>query len=178
MRKPDVRAYMERRGVPRADKPDSTDLCFVEGQDYTEWVEAHGVRRTPGTIETPDGAVVATHDGVHRFTVGQRKGIRGWDGTARYVLKVIPERAAVVVGTAEESAHREVRLAEVRWLVREVPARAEVKLRYRHAGVQAAVFAHGDRATLLLDEPQRGVAPGQAAVLYVGERVVGGGFIM
>lgn len=178
MRKPEVREFMKARGFESAQKPDSTDLCFVEGRDYTEWVESHGVTRQPGTIETPDGTVVGHHDGIHRFTVGQRKGIGGWDGKARYVLRVVPERAAVIVATAEESMQREVTIREVRWFTSEPPARAHVKLRYRHSGVDCSIDATGERATLLLDEPQRGVAPGQAAVFYVGDRVVGGGFIV
>jgi tRNA-specific 2-thiouridylase len=177
-KKPDVREFMAKRGITSAHKPDSTDLCFVEGQDYTEWVESHGVAKKPGTIETPDGAVVGEHDGIHRFTVGQRRGIKGWDGTARYVLRVVEERSAVVVGTAEESALREVRVQELRWFVKTPPERAHVKLRYRHSGVDCRIACEGSAATLTLDEPQRGAAPGQAAVFYVGERVVGGGFIV
>ncbi|MBL8681444.1 MAG: tRNA 2-thiouridine(34) synthase MnmA [Myxococcales bacterium] len=178
MRKPDVRAYMEARGIVSAQKPDSTDLCFVEGQDYTEWVESHGVARRAGTVETLDGTVVATHDGIHRFTVGQRRGITGWDGKARYVLRVIADRGAVVVGTNEEAETRHVRVNELRWLTSARPERAEVKLRYKHKGVGCTIVAKGETAELLLDEPQRGAAPGQAAVFYVGERVVGGGFIV
>ncbi len=178
LRKPDVRAYLSARGVPRADKPDSTDLCFVEGQDYGAWVEAHGVEPRPGPIETADGAVLGSHDGVHRFTVGQRKGVPGVDGVARYVLRVVPERSAVVVAPAAESVRSEVRISEARWLVREIPARAHVRLRYRHAGVGARLREDSSGLVLLLDEPTRGVAPGQAAVLYDGERVLGGGFIV
>jgi|LNFM01.1.fsa_nt_gb tRNA-specific 2-thiouridylase len=177
-RKPDVRAYMAERGIVSAQKPDSTDLCFVEGQDYTEWVESHGVARLPGTIETPDGTVVGSHDGVHRFTVGQRRGIAGWDGKARYVLRVVADRGAVIVGTTDEASARTVTVREVRWLTATPPSRAEVKLRYRHAGVGCSIAASGDEAVLELDSPQRGAAPGQAAVFYVGDRVVGGGFIV
>jgi tRNA-specific 2-thiouridylase len=178
-KKPDVRAWMEKRGLFGAHKPDSTDLCFVEGQDYTEWVESHGVRTQPGPIETPDGTVVGQHQGIHRYTVGQRKGIGGWDGTTRYVLRIVAERSAVIVGTAEECAQREVMLEEVRWLVDDPPEHAIVKLRYRHGGVRCTIErTSATRATLRLDQAQRGVAPGQAAVLYVGDRVVGGGFIV
>ncbi len=178
LRKPEVRAFLAARGVPTADKPDSTDLCFVEGEDYGSWVEGHGVDPRPGPIETPDGALLGTHNGLHRFTVGQRKGIPGVDGVARYVLRVVPERAAVIVATAAESVYSEVRVSEARWLVRTPPERVHVKLRYRHAGVGARVRAVTDGLTLTLDEPTRGVAPGQAAVFYVDERVVGGGFIV
>jgi tRNA-specific 2-thiouridylase len=176
--KSEVRARMADRGIAVAHKPDSTDLCFVEGEDYSEWVEARGVAKRPGPIETVDGAVVGSHDGIHRFTVGQRRGVPAWDGTARYVLRVVQERGAVIIGTAEQSATRAVRLQELRWLCARPPRRALVKLRYRHQGVACDIDASGSTATLTLDEPQRGVAPGQAAVLYDGARVVGGGFIV
>jgi tRNA-uridine 2-sulfurtransferase len=177
--KEEVRAYAARRGLANAYKPDSTDLCFVEGQDYANWLEAHGgaaVAR-PGPVETPDGTVVGTHAGIQRFTVGQRR-VVGAAGAARYVLRIVPERGAVVVGSAQQATVTRARLHEVRWLADTVPAEVTAKLRYKHPGVQARVESLGDGSVeLVLAEPQRGVAPGQAAVLYYGARVIGGGFI-
>ena len=176
--KPEVRGEAAREGLCNADKPDSTDLCFVEGDGYARFVE----RRAPevtrsGPIETADGAVVGEHHGVHAFTVGQRRGT-GAGGVPRYVLRIVPERAAVIVGTAEEATRRTFEVSGVRWLMAEPPSEVRVKIRYRHPGVEARVDAFdGDRATLSLTEPQRGVSPGQAAVLYDGDRVVGGGWI-
>jgi tRNA-specific 2-thiouridylase len=178
--KHEARAYAARRGLVNAAKPDSTDLCFVEGGDYAAWVEAHGgaARARPGVIETVDGREVGRHDGIHHFTVGQRRGIGAVDGVPRYVLRIVPERDAVVVGTAEEARMARVRVEGVRWLVDAPPAEVTAKLRYRHAGVPARVERGDDGAVVLaLAEPQRGVAPGQAAVLYDGARVVGGGWI-
>jgi tRNA-specific 2-thiouridylase len=179
--KPQVRAYAERRGVPRFDKPDSTDLCFVEGQSYGDWVEKHGVAPRSGPIENIDGTQVATHDGLHKFTVGQRRGTGKGNESARYVLKIIPERNAVVIGSSEQATQREVVVGELRWFDDAAPADAVVKLRYRHEGVRCRVVSREDdlrQATVVLEQPQRGVAPGQAAVFYDGDRVLGGGFIL
>lgn len=179
--KHDVRAYAERRGLINAHKPDSTDLCFTEGQDYAQWVEAHGgpERARPGVIVTTDGRTVGRHEGIHRFTVGQRRGLGAIDGVPRYVLRIVPEQNAVIVGTAEEARVNRVQLSEVRWLCDPVPAEVTVRLRYRHPGVQARIEQQEDgTVSLLLAEPQRGVAPGQAAVMYYGSRVVGGGWIV
>lgn len=175
--KPSVREKAERAGLVNASKPDSTDLCFVEGGGYADFIsERLAAPPRAGTVELSDGTVVGHHDGVHRFTVGQRRGT-GAGGPARYVLRVVPERAAVIVGEASEAAATTVVANEARWLAR-VPERAQVKLRYRQPGAGCAVVdAAGDAFTLRLDAPQRGVAPGQAAVLYDGDRVVGGGFI-
>ncbi len=176
--KPEVRGEAAREGLCNADKPDSTDLCFVEGDDYARFVEqrAPEVAR-PGPIETADGVAVGSHRGVHAFTVGQRRGT-GAGGAPRYVLRIVPDRAAVIVGSAEEAERETFEVSGVRWLTAEPPREVRAKIRYRHPGVEARVErVEGDRVTLTLAEPQRGVSPGQAAVLYDGERVVGGGWI-
>jgi tRNA-specific 2-thiouridylase len=183
MTKAEVRGYMRGRGLAVADKPDSTDLCFVEGQDYAAWVDAHtdDVARPPprpGTIETGDGRVVGAHRGIHRFTVGQRRGVGAVDGVPRYVLRIVPDRATVVIGTAEEATVSRAAVRDVRWLVDSRPSRVVAKLRYKHSGVGAVIEAAPDGGvSLALEQPQRGVAPGQAAVFYDGDRVVGGGWL-
>ena len=176
--KPDVRAYAEKLGLTNAQKPDSTDLCFVEGGDYSKFVESHGGASKPGVIETAGGDVVGTHDGVHKFTVGQRRGLGAIGGAPKYVLRIVPDRNAVVVGAAEEATVSRAPLRDVRWLTDTVPPEVTAKVRYRHPGVRARI-EHGDNGAveLVMDVPQRGVSPGQAAVLYDGGRVVGGGWI-
>lgn len=179
MHKDEARRMAAEAGLRVASKPDSTDLCFVEGDDYTSFVASRATTLgPPGTLETVDGRVVGTHQGVHAFTPGQRRGV-GAAGVPRYVLRIIHERAAVIVGTAEESLSDTVRVEALRWLT-EAPTTEglRVKIRYRHPGVDvAAMHVEGDVATLRLAEAQRGVAPGQAAVLYQGDRVVAGGWI-
>lgn len=177
MYKPEVREVAREMGLANADKPDSSDLCFIEGARYGDFVAARSAEKPrPGTIEDPDGHTLGTHEGVHNFTVGQRRGV-GAGGAPRYVLRIIPERAAVVVGDAEASRAQGATLSDLRWIGAARPSRVLARLRYRHAGAWASVEADGPRATLRFDEPQRGVAPGQAAVLYDGDRVVGGGWI-
>jgi tRNA-uridine 2-sulfurtransferase len=178
MTKPEARAEAERAGLTNAAKPDSTDLCFVEGGNYASFVEKHAPDAArSGPIETLDGAVVGEHRGVHAYTVGQRRGT-GAGGAPRYVLRIVPERAAVVVGSADEATRAELSLSNVRWLGEAVPDAVRVKIRYRHPGVEGRVTrVEGDRATVTLAAPQRGVSPGQAAVMYAGDRVVGGAWI-
>jgi tRNA-specific 2-thiouridylase len=179
--KDEVRRHGVRFGLANAAKPDSTDLCFVEGSDYAAWVDAHrpADRALPseGPLETVDGRVVGQHSGVHRYTVGQRRGLGAVDGEPKYVLRIVTERNAVVIGSDDEARTDRVALLEPRWLVEEVPAEATARLRYRHAGVRAKIERGPDGVSLALATPQRGAAPGQAAVLYDGDRVVGGGWI-
>lgn len=175
--KPEVRELARGIGLPNADKPDSTDLCFIEGGRYAEFVAARAPQAArPGVIEDLQGRAVGSHEGVHQFTVGQRRGV-GAGGVPKYVLKIIPERDVVVIGDAVESRATGATLSEVRWLCAEPPARVRARLRYRHEGVFAEVLREGADVSLRFEEPQRGVAPGQAAVLYDGDRVVGGGWI-
>ncbi|MFO0628276.1 MAG: tRNA 2-thiouridine(34) synthase MnmA [Polyangiales bacterium] len=173
--KPEVRAIAADIGLCNAEKPDSTDLCFLEGRSYADFI-AQRVVTTPGPIEDADGRVVGQHDGVHAFTVGQRRGV-GAGGAPRYVLRIVPDRSAVIVGDDAQSRARGARLEGFRWLTATPPARVRARLRYRHPGVEADIDATGDTAVLRFEAPQRGVAPGQAAVLYDGARVVGGGWI-
>ncbi len=176
--KPEVRAYAERCGLSNARKPDSTDLCFVEGTDYASWVEAHGVQPKAGTIERADGSVVGTHDGIHRFTVGQRRGLGAIGGEPKYVLRIVTDRDAVVVGSSTEALVDRASLHDVRWLVDRVPDEVTAKVRYRHPGVPARVERRSDGGVdLVFSQPLRGVSPGQAAVLYDGTHVLGGGWI-
>ena len=178
MVKPEVRALAASAGLANAQKPDSVDLCFLEGEAYAAFVARQGgAPARPGNVETVTGEVVGRHQGVHAFTPGQRRGI-GAAGAPRYVLRVVPERAAVVVGYDAQSRRSDATLVGFRWLGGARPERVRARIRYRHDGVGARVEPAADGgARLWFDEPQRGVAPGQAAVLYDGERVVGGGWI-
>jgi tRNA-specific 2-thiouridylase len=177
MTKPEVRALAAAAGLVNADKPDSVDLCFLEGEAYPDFVARHGgVYTRPGNIETVAGEVVGRHEGVHAFTPGQRRGL-GAGGSPRYVLKIVPERDAVVVGDDAQTRSDGAGLVGFRWLTDARPARVRARIRYRHLGVEATLSEGGGHARLHFDSPQRGVAPGQAAVLYVDDRVVGGGWI-
>lgn len=186
-RKQDVRTQAAARGLPNALAPDSQELCFVPGGDHGAVVERRaaalglpleGLR--PGPVVDEAGREVGEHQGIHRVTVGQRRGlqIRGTD--KRYVLRVLPQTRTVVVGDADAAQVRRLHLDELQDL--ELPPaggslRALVQFRHRSPPVLATVHVGEGRATVELDEPVGAAAPGQAAVIYDGERVRGGGWI-
>ncbi|MDE3156964.1 MAG: tRNA 2-thiouridine(34) synthase MnmA [Acidobacteriota bacterium] len=179
--KPAVRQYARERRLPVADKPDSQEICFVPGHDYASFVATRdpSVRR-PGAIVTQEGAVLGRHEGVHRFTVGQRKGLGLSSPAPLYVLELRAEESTVVVGPREALARTTLTASEVNWMVDEpsgaLPVTAQI--RYRHPAAPARVEAIGPaRARVTFDEPQSAITPGQAVVFYDGDRVVGGGWI-
>ena len=186
--KPETRALAERFGLPVADKPDSQDICFVPGGSYARVVEKlRPGAADPGEIVDLDGRVLGRHDGIIGFTIGQRRGL-GIGGVADplYVLRLEPETRRVVVGPREALACERVRVEELNWLDAEAPSgealagqgrAVTVKLRSTQEPAPARIVADRAGATILLDQPQYGIAPGQAAVVYDGTRVLGGGWI-
>jgi tRNA-specific 2-thiouridylase len=186
LHKPETRALAERFGLVVADKPDSQDICFVPTGSYASVVE----KLRPGAIEPGeivhvDGRVMGRHEGIIHYTIGQRKGLgiggqKGEGGDPLYVVRLDPASHRVVVGPKSALARDRVLVREVNWLG--APGangiRAEVKLRSAQPATAATVFATSDgSAEVVLDEPQFGVAPGQACVFYQGDRVLGGGWI-
>jgi tRNA-uridine 2-sulfurtransferase len=177
-----VRDYARARGLPVADKPDSQEICFVPDNDYAGFVERQlPAPLRPGIVTDLTGRVVGHHDGVHRFTVGQRKGLRLSSTEPMYVVEIRPEDAAVVVGAHGDLERESCVVGEVNWVSGQSPAaplRVGVQIRHRHDPAAATVTALGDgRASVRFDFPARAVAPGQAAVFYVGDDVLGGGWI-
>lgn len=179
-RKEEIRALARRMGLPVAAKRDSQEICFVPDRDHARLVRQRAGPGAEGEIVTTAGKRVGYHTGLENFTVGQRKGLGVALGTRQYVVRIEPEIRRVVVGSWEELACRELTAAGVNWLV-EPPTqtfRAEVKIRYRSAAFPAWVEPLEDaRFRVCFDQPCYGVAPGQAAVLYDGPRVLGGGWI-
>jgi len=180
--KAEVRALAGRAGLATAEKAESQEICFVTDGDAARFVELRcpGAAR-PGDVVDAAGTVLARHPGVHHFTVGQRRGL-GFAGPApAYVVRLEAGRARVVVGSADEASAADFGVESVRWVAGApppAPARYRVRVRHRHAGEMGIVSGRGDgRAEVQLEVPVRGVAPGQAAVFYDGDEVVGGGRI-
>jgi tRNA-specific 2-thiouridylase len=181
-RKEEVRAVAREAGLAVADKPDSVEICFVPDGDHGSLIRRHRPgRETAGPVVDTSGAVLAEHAGIEYFTVGQRKGLGFAAGRRRYVLRVLPETNAVVVGDREELLAAGLTASGVNWLLEEPPAgplRCEAKIRYRHPAAAAAVTPLPDGgARVEFAEPQSAVTPGQAVVFYDGARVLGGGWI-
>ena len=176
--KTDVRREAQRRGLAVADKPDSHDICFIPDGDTRAYL-AQRLGSQPGPIRDEGGALVGRHQGTYGFTVGQRKGLAigrpAPDGRPRYVLDVQPVGGTVVVGPAEHLAVRRVEADGARWCgsAPSAPVRVLAQVRAHGDPVPALARVTGSEVTVELDEPLRGVAPGQALVLYDGTRVIG-----
>jgi tRNA-specific 2-thiouridylase len=180
-RKERVRAIAREAGLGVADKPDSVEICFVPAGDHAALIRArHPERVTAGRIVDTAGNVLGEHDGIERFTVGQRKGLGIAASSRRYVLAIVPANNEVIVGDKEQLLASGLRASQVNWLIDEPsgPMRCEVKIRYRHVAVPGTVTAlPGGAAQVELEVAQSAVTPGQAVVFYRGERVLGGGWI-
>lgn len=180
--KTSVRAHARRLGLDVAGKPDSQEICFVPDGDYAAFVERQaGAATRPGTVAAIDGRVLGTHQGVHRFTVGQRKGLGLSSTDPLYVVEIRPEEARVVVGPREALDREGLTASGVNW-VSGVPEAAwrevAAQIRHRHQAAPARVRAiDAERAEVRFDRPQPAVTPGQAVVFYDGDEVVGGGWI-
>jgi len=180
--KREVRERARALGLATADKPESQEICFVPDGDYASVVERVRPEGLPGEGEVVDGSgrVLGRHGGVHRFTVGQRRGLGIAADRRLYVTALDAARNRVVVGGEEELDAPVAHVEAVHWIAGEPPpegTRASVRVRYRHAGAPARLEPQGDGALVRFEEPVRAVTPGQAAVFYQGDVVLGGGWI-
>jgi tRNA-uridine 2-sulfurtransferase len=187
MTKPEVRELARKHKLVIAEKPDSQEICFVPGGDYKRFLEAYLSEQGDkpadigGEVVTTDGKVIGEHAGVHNFTVGQRKGLGVATGSPLYVIQIKNESRQVVVGKDEELYSRTLLARRVNLIsaaeLRE-PMRVLVKIRHKHQAAPAMIESAGqDEVLVTFDEPQRALTPGQAAVFYDGDIVVGGGWI-
>ena len=182
MTKDEVRAHARRLGLPNWDKPDSQQICFIPDGDHKAFVARKGGAGPAGEILDEQGRVLGQHPDTHHFTVGQRKGVPAVGGAdPRFVLRIDVATGRVHVGPRVELGRRELRVADARWLgpVRagDQPLACDVQIRH-HASAHAATItagAHGVRVEL--ERPVEAVAPGQAAVFFRGDEVLGGGWI-
>jgi tRNA-specific 2-thiouridylase len=192
MQKPAVRQMAAEAGLELAQKPDSQEICFIPGGDYSAFIAAYldeqgeAVPDSAGELVTAGGEVVGRHEGIHGFTVGQRKGLGGSLAVApnsgpKYVLAIHPDSHKVTVGADEQLMSRDLRANRLNWISvvgLEGEMRVRVKIRHRHEPTWATLRADEDCVTAMFDEPQRAITPGQSAVFYDGDEVVGGGWIV
>ncbi len=183
--KDEVRARARALGLPVADKAESREICFVTDDNARRFLRDtlghHDAATSPGPIVDETGTVIGTHDGYADFTVGQRRGLGIARGVPQYVERIDPDTRTVHVGSDAALWSRRVILDQVNWVSIEAPSerlRATVKVRYLHAAAAADVRPlPGGRVEVTFDEPQRALTPGQSAVFYDAERVLGGGLI-
>lgn len=182
--KAETRRLAERFGLPVARKPDSQELCFAPSGDAGGFVRAQApsLVHAGGEVVDPTGRVIGEHDGTFAFTVGQRRGLGVAAGTPVYVLELDPGANRVVVGPGELLARRGLHADRVRWVAGDPPSdgpfEAQVRIRYRGEDAPAVVTPDGERLTVEFRTPQRGVAPGQSAVVYRGDELLGGARIV
>ena len=187
MKKPAVRDLAENHGLELAQKPDSQEICFIPGGSYSQFLRAYlneQGRELPdsaGDLVASNGDVLGRHEGIHSFTVGQRKGLGISSPQPLYVLNIHPDSHAVQVGTDDQLLSRTLVADRLNWVSipepRE-PIRVSIKIRHRHEPAPATLrMAGANRIEAEFDEPQRAITPGQSAVFYQGDEVSGGGWI-
>ncbi|MGI9101344.1 MAG: tRNA 2-thiouridine(34) synthase MnmA [Terriglobales bacterium] len=188
LRKPEVRELARQHGLALAEKPDSQEICFVPTGDYKQFIDAYLAEQgeslpdTAGELVTTTGEVIGTHTGIHNFTVGQRKGLGVATGSPLYVIELRGDKRQVVVGSGDELYTNTMRVRRLNWIAVErlrEPLRTAVKIRNRHEPAPALLEpVADDEVKVTFDQPQRAVTPGQAAVFYEADIVVGGGWIV
>ncbi len=191
--KPEVRELAHQYGLALSEKPDSQEICFIPGGDYKQFLTAYLAEQgeplpeTAGELVTSRGEVLGRHEGIFNFTVGQRKGLGVSSPSPLYVLRIDPASHQVTVGSNEELVSSTLRARGLNWIsIPELtgPMRVKIKIRHRHEPAWATLEpspsapAGVDEVVATFDEPQRAVTPGQSAVFYDGDEVVGGGWIV
>jgi len=187
MTKPEVRELARKQGLALAEKPDSQEICFIPGGDYKRFIDAYlaesgeALPDTAGELVTTSGEVIGEHNGIHNFTVGQRKGLGVATGSPLYVIQISGAHKQVIVGSDDHLYSRTLRAHRVNLIsvddLRE-PMRVSVKIRHRHEPAPATLEKiAADEVLVTFDQPQRAITPGQAAVFYADDTVVGGAWI-
>ncbi len=188
MTKPAVRELARESGIASADKPDSQEICFIPGGDYKSFITAYLEEQnetlpdSAGELVSAGGAKLGAHEGIHGFTIGQRKGLGVSSPTPLYVIQIDPATHKVTLGADDELATLKLRANRLNWIsIAELraPMRVRAKIRHRHEPAWATLEPSGEgEVVATFDEPQRAVTPGQSAVFYEDDEVVGGGWIL
>ena len=178
--KEEIRSIARKLGLKVADKEDSQEICFVPGKDYKAFLKDRGEIFQPGGFYDMAGTYLGPHEGIELFTIGQRKGLPGGAGTPRYVIDIDAATGRVVLGGEDDLLCEEFTANRVNWHIEapSTPLKISVKVRHGHTGDEAEITAGPDNTAVIRPLGQlRAVTPGQAAVFYDGDRVVGGGWI-
>lgn len=177
-----VRNIAEKNGFINANKPDSQDICFVPDGDYASVIEKYTGRICmPGNFVDTEGNIMGQHKGIIHYTLGQRKGLGIAAGKPVYVCEIRPQTREVVLGNPEDLMSRDVYVSDFNWISGNAPGgriRCTAKVRYRQSEQPAVLSVEGDIVHIVFDQPQRAITPGQAAVVYDGDVVLGGGTII
>lgn len=186
--KPEVRAWAREAGLSLAEKPDSQEICFIPGGDYKSFISAYleeqgeALPDSSGDLVSVAGASMGHHEGIHGFTIGQRKGLGVTAPNPLYVLKIDPATNRVTLGADADLVTQNLRASRLNWISMDElhgPMRVLVKIRHRHEPAWATIEPGGEgEVSATFDQPQRAVTPGQSAVFYDGDEVVGGGWIV
>ncbi len=181
MTKAEVRAVAKAKGLKTSEKPESQEICFVPSNDHGAFIERHRPHAVgpKGNILSETGEVIGRHEGIHRYTVGQRRGTQVSLGERAYVKSIDAQTHSITMGPDSALFQRALTANAVRW-VRPVPDGSEIlaRIRYRHSGAPATLhFEASGRVRVDFKEPQRAISPGQAVVFYRGNEVLGGGWI-
>ena len=189
MKKPEVRELAREHHLALAEKPDSQEICFVPGGDYKRFIDAYLTEQgetlpdTSGDLVTTGGKVLGHHEGIHNFTVGQRKGLGVATGSPLYVININGAEGKVTVGGSDDLLSRTLIAHKLNWIAIDglqanAPLRVQAKIRHRHEPAPAVMEnAPNGEVRVTFDQPQRAITPGQAVVFYDGDLVVGGGWI-
>jgi len=183
--KTEIREIARRLGLKNAEKPESREICFIADDDYhrflREWEEKEGRSFQPGDIVEKNGRVLGRHEGIAFYTIGQRKGLGITHPTPLYVLDIDVEANTIIVGEDEELLSDKMTVSRINWVSIDNPVasfQAKVKIRYLHNAASATVsLREGNIAEVSFERPQRAITPGQSAVFYEGDMVLGGGII-
>jgi tRNA-specific 2-thiouridylase len=181
MTKDQTKAFAREKGLTPATQNESQDICFIQEKTYGDFLEKYaGMTPNPGSIVTKDGEIVGRHPGLHMFTIGQRRGINCPSSEPFYVLRLEMKTNTLVVGRKPDLSSASCVVGRLNWIdpPPDMPVTVDVRLRYRHRATPATVTHHGSEEVMVrFLSPQEAATPGQGAVFYRGDRVVGAGII-